>query len=219
VTHIPAEFLYFGKGAKIGRNVHIQARERCSIGDGAAISASCTINAIGGFQLGLYSGIASGCVIFTTEHRFMGAESLPFDLIRQIKPVIIGDYVWIGARVLIHPGVRIGDGAIVGMGSVVNADVPPLAIVSGNPAKVIGMRSATEFERLRAASAGRDPNAQCSVLWVPKFTQRKFADELEKFGFKVAPGEDYFLYKKKERSLQRLENSVAKDLSRSANRH
>jgi len=217
-SYDPEEFMHFGKGAKIGRNVYIQAPERCSIGEAAAISSGCSINAIGGFRLGRFSGIASGCVIFTTEHRFMGATTLPFDLVRQVKPVIIEDFVWIGARVLIHSGVRIGEGAIVGMGSVVNADVAPLTIVSGNPAKVIGKRSAVQFERLREASAGRDPHAQCSLLWVPKFTQRKFENELREFGFDVAQGEEYFLYRKRERSLERIKNTEADQSAKGGDR-
>jgi len=53
------------------------------------------------------------------------------------KPVIIENHVWIGHRVTILPGVRIGAEAVVGAGSVVMKDVPPRTIVSGNPARVI----------------------------------------------------------------------------------
>lgn len=53
------------------------------------------------------------------------------------KPIIIGDYVFIGARSIILKGVTIGEKAIVAAGSAVVKDVPPLTIVAGNPAKVI----------------------------------------------------------------------------------
>ena len=53
---------------------------------------------------------------------------------------MIGNDVWIGARVIILPGVRIGDGAVIGAGSVVTNDVPSLGVVAGNPAKLIHMR-------------------------------------------------------------------------------
>lgn len=52
-------------------------------------------------------------------------------------PVIIEDNVWIGEKSSILPGVHIGYGAIIGAGSVVTKDVPPMAVVGGNPAKVI----------------------------------------------------------------------------------
>ena len=49
----------------------------------------------------------------------------------------IGDDVWIGAGAIILPGVTIGEGAVVGAGAVVTKDIPPFAIVVGNPAKII----------------------------------------------------------------------------------
>jgi maltose O-acetyltransferase len=55
--------------------------------------------------------------------------------------VVIGNRVWIGYRALILPGVTIGDGAVVGAGSVVAKDVEPFAIVVGNPARKVGERS------------------------------------------------------------------------------
>lgn len=55
--------------------------------------------------------------------------------------VIIGDQVWIGYRAVILPGIKIGDGAVVGAGSVVTKDVAPFAIVAGNPARQIGQRN------------------------------------------------------------------------------
>ena len=56
-------------------------------------------------------------------------------------PVEIGDYVWIGARALILPGVRVGEGAVIGAGAVVTRDIPPYAIAAGNPARVIKQRN------------------------------------------------------------------------------
>lgn len=54
--------------------------------------------------------------------------------------VVIEDYVWIASRVTILPGVHIGKGAVVASGAVVTKDVPPMSIVGGVPAKVIGQR-------------------------------------------------------------------------------
>jgi maltose O-acetyltransferase len=55
---------------------------------------------------------------------------------------VIGDDVWIGTRAILLPGVTVGRGAIVGAGAVVTADVPPRAIVGGNPARIIRYRGA-----------------------------------------------------------------------------
>jgi acetyltransferase-like isoleucine patch superfamily enzyme len=55
--------------------------------------------------------------------------------------VIIGDRVWIGYRAIILPGITIGEGAVVGAGSVVTKDIAPYTIVGGNPARFIKERS------------------------------------------------------------------------------
>ena len=52
------------------------------------------------------------------------------------RPIVVGDDAWIGMRAIILGGVTIGRGAVVGAGTVVTDDVPPLSIVSGNPARV-----------------------------------------------------------------------------------
>jgi acetyltransferase-like isoleucine patch superfamily enzyme len=59
-------------------------------------------------------------------------------------PIIIEDEVWLGTNALIMSGVRIGKGAIVAAGAIVTKDVPPYAIVGGNPARIIKMRHSPE---------------------------------------------------------------------------
>jgi acetyltransferase-like isoleucine patch superfamily enzyme len=58
----------------------------------------------------------------------------------QAKPIIIENDVWVASNVLIKEGVRVGNGAVIAMGSLVTKDVPPYALVGGNPAKVIKFR-------------------------------------------------------------------------------
>lgn len=58
----------------------------------------------------------------------------------RVEPVQIGNDVWIGHGVFVKPGIQIGDGAIVGAQAVVTRDVPPYAIVVGNPGRVIRYR-------------------------------------------------------------------------------
>ena len=62
--------------------------------------------------------------------------------------VVIGNHVWIGYRAIILPGIRIGDGAVIGAGSVVTKDVEPFVIVAGNPARPIGQRNQNVSYRL-----------------------------------------------------------------------
>lgn len=62
------------------------------------------------------------------------------------KPVRIGNDCWLGANVVVCPGVTIGDGCVIGAGSVVTRDVPPLSFAAGNPCRVI--RALTEADSL-----------------------------------------------------------------------
>lgn len=62
----------------------------------------------------------------------------------EYKPIIIGNDVWIGARVIIMDGVSVGDGAVIAAGAVVTHDVPDYAVVGGVPAKVIRYRNSEE---------------------------------------------------------------------------
>lgn len=64
-------------------------------------------------------------------------------------PVLVGDYAWIGYGALVCPGVRIGEGAVVGAGSVVSRDVEPWTVVAGNPARPVSKRCIDPAYRLR----------------------------------------------------------------------
>ena len=94
-----------------------------------------------------HSGIE--CMIITQNHNYLGKE-IPYDSTYVYKQVVIDDFVWLGNRVTIVGNVTIGEGAIIGAGAVVTRDVPPLAIVGGNPAKIIKYRDAEHFYRLKA---------------------------------------------------------------------
>jgi putative colanic acid biosynthesis acetyltransferase WcaF len=79
--------------------------------------------------------IAQEAYLCTGTHDFSDA-ALPL----QTAAIAIGVDAFVGARALILPGVTIGDRAVVGAGAVVPKDVPPGAIVAGNPARIIGVR-------------------------------------------------------------------------------
>lgn len=92
-------------------------------------------------SLGRYVMMGPECRIYTNNHKF---ENLCIPMSKQgttaVNPVIIHDDVWIGARVIILPGVTIESGVVIGAGSVVTKDVLEYSIVAGNPARVIGNR-------------------------------------------------------------------------------
>jgi acetyltransferase-like isoleucine patch superfamily enzyme len=71
----------------------------------------------------------------------LGHDPQSPDMADRGGDVIIGNRVWIGYGALILPGLKIGDGAVVGAGAVVTKDVEPFAIVAGNPARKIGERN------------------------------------------------------------------------------
>ena len=73
--------------------------------------------------------------IYTVEHAFDAAQRS--EGIMKARPVTIGNDVWICANTIILPGVTIGDGAVVGAGSVVRHDIPPHTFAAGNPCRTI----------------------------------------------------------------------------------
>lgn len=75
------------------------------------------------------------------QHAYKKANEMNLDIVdRNSFDTVVGNDVWIGYNALILPGVHIGDGAIIGAGSVVTKDVPAYTIVGGNPAKIIRKR-------------------------------------------------------------------------------
>lgn len=99
--------------------------------------------------------------ICAAEHRVDTATTYPLQLVDgKIRngdgtfgkgPITVGHDVWIGARCIILSGVTIGNGAVIGAGSIVTRDVPPYAIAVGNPARTIRYRFAPDvIERLQS---------------------------------------------------------------------
>lgn len=93
-----------------------------------------------------HSGVE--CMIITQNHNYEGVE-IPYDSTYIYKSIRIGDCVWFGNRVTVVGNVNIGEGAIIAAGAVVTKDVPPLAIVGGNPAKVLKYRDSEHYYQLK----------------------------------------------------------------------
>ncbi len=113
------------------------------IGDHSLLSYYTYLEATNLIRIGNHTGIAEFTVIRDTNHVFWGTRE-HFALTPHIaKPIIIGDNVLVGSRCYIHPGVEIGEGAIIGVGSILTEDtkVGPYEVWAGVPAKKIGHRT------------------------------------------------------------------------------
>ncbi len=136
----------YGVGLKVnGRclfNKNIQVGNYCNFNGMSVLGGGTTV-----FGDYFHSGIE--CMIITQNHNYEGTQ-IPYDSTYIYKNVEIGDFVWFGNRVIVTGNVKIGEGAIIAAGSVVCKDVPPLAIVGGNPAKIIKYRNKEHFYKLKA---------------------------------------------------------------------
>lgn len=120
-TVLPPLYIDYGKPVTIG--------ERCWI------QQCCTFFGRGGITIGNDVFIGPKVNLITINH-----DPDPDNRSATYgKPIVLEDKVWIGINATILPGVRVGYGAIVAAGAVVTKDVPPMAIVGGNPAKIIKM--------------------------------------------------------------------------------
>jgi maltose O-acetyltransferase len=128
---------YCGKNVNFDRNTQFPS-DLC-IGDNSGIGANSIIAR--NVTIGKDVMMGPDVIIYTTNHGFDDVE-IPMNKQGHTKPkpVIIGDDVWIGARVIILPGVNVKRGSIIGAGSIVTRDVEEYSIVGGNPAKLIRKR-------------------------------------------------------------------------------
>jgi acetyltransferase-like isoleucine patch superfamily enzyme len=137
-----------GRGLEVETPLFLNMPENIEIGDYVRLGAHTVIDGRGGLVIGSHTILSNFVTILTSDHQYEGAETIPFGSSYIDRPVQIGEGVWIGMHVCIRPGVRIGKGAILGLGAVVTKDIPAYAIAGGNPAKVIKYRDVESFERL-----------------------------------------------------------------------
>ena len=146
---VQADMRHIRLGPDVCRAFHLVQPRSLAIGNGTVLNGDCYLNAQGGIRIGRFCHIGKGLTVLSSNHNFRSRLSIPYDEHDVLKPVAIGDAVWIGANVSIAPGSQVGDGAILALGAVVRGDVPSCAIVAGNPATVVGWRDRDDFERLR----------------------------------------------------------------------
>lgn len=139
--HHCRRFIYRLAGATIGKgsSIHMMATffslKNLKVGEDTVIGWRVFLDGRAPLTIGNHVDIASEVMIYNSQHD-LDAE----DFGDVLKPVVIEDYVFIGPRVIIIPGVKIGRGAAVAAGAVVTKDVAPMAIVGGVPAKEIRKR-------------------------------------------------------------------------------
>lgn len=123
-------------------NKHVTVGKHCNFNG---------MNVTGGGNVcfGDYFHSGRECLIITQNHNYEGM-AIPYDNTYIYKSIIIGQCVWFGHRVTVVGNVTIGEGAIIAAGSLVCKDVPPLAIVGGNPSRIIKYRNSTHYYNLKA---------------------------------------------------------------------
>jgi len=129
----------FTRTTFLGHNVHF---------NGMRISGTGRVDIGDNFHSG------AGCLIITDVHNYEGTE-LPYDDTVIVKDVVIEDNVWLGDRVIVLGGVRIGEGAIIQAGSVVVRDIEPCVIAGGHPAVPFSARDRAHYDELKQRDARR----------------------------------------------------------------
>ena len=149
-----------GDNINIERGAYIARGRTISIGSNSSIG----INAAVGAYTRIGSNVMMGpeVLVFTRNH---STDRVDTPMIMQgyeeTAPVTIGDDVWIGARVIILPGVSIGSSTVLGAGAVVAKDVPAGSVVVGNPGRVVRNRYSPISRAARRRVAGIElPKAQ-----------------------------------------------------------
>lgn len=145
-SHHIRRFFYRLAGMKIGKGstIHMGAKfyepGNIEIGKDSIIGEGAVLDGRDKLIIGNHVGIASEVMVYNAEHDIHDENFKA-----KIEPVVIEDYVFIGPRAIILPGIKIGKGAVVAAGAVVTKSVEPMNIVGGIPARVIGQRKVKDL--------------------------------------------------------------------------
>ncbi len=115
--------------------------DKIEMDDGVGFNYGCYVNGFGGLVIGEGTIFGPYTMIHTANHRIDDpSRPIPEQGWEEAPPVQIGAQCWIGMGVCILPGVRIGEGSVLGAGSVVTSDLDAYTVAVGNPAKAIKSR-------------------------------------------------------------------------------
>lgn len=149
-SHLVRRFFYRLAGIRIGRGstIHMHARfynpHTITIGKDSILGEGIVLDGRARLTIGNHVDIASDVMIYNSEHNVHSEEFASETGVVE-APVVIEDYVFIGPRAIILPGVTLKKGAVVGAGAVVTKDVEEYIIVGGVPAKEIGERKVKDL--------------------------------------------------------------------------
>ncbi len=138
---------YRGKNVQISRPSIIKGIENIYMYENTNIFSNALIISVWAkFVMKKNSGAAEGLTVITSNHTFQVGVFFKSLMNKEetAKDVVVEEDVWLGANVTLLSGVTIGRGAIVGAGSVCRKSVPPYAIVTGNPSKIVGFKFTPE---------------------------------------------------------------------------
>lgn len=133
-----------GSNVFILRSCNLMNPSKIHLGNYVSINHHTSLGGHGNLNIGNYVLIGPNCNILTANHSFSRYDVPIMHQGITFKDITIEDDVWIGASVVVLPGVTIGRGAIIASNAVVSKDVPSFAIVGGVPAKILKYRFDTE---------------------------------------------------------------------------
>ena len=137
-----ADRVWIGRDVYVGHDAILKGYHAGELrgGDGTWIGQRCFLHAAGNLTIGRNVGVGPCVKVITSAHAEAGREVPILHAPLRFAPVAIEDDADLGVGAIVLPGVTIGRGAQVGAGAVVTRDVPPYAVVAGNPAKILRHR-------------------------------------------------------------------------------
>lgn len=125
-----------GDNTTIWMNAWFDTLGRLAIGNNSVINQRCRLDSRGGLSIGDNVSVSAEVCFLTADHDIQHPSC-----VGRNRPIVVGNFVFIGTRAMVLPGVTIGDGAVIGAGAVVTRDVAAYSVVAGVPARVIGSRN------------------------------------------------------------------------------
>lgn len=137
-----------GLGCRLKPGLRVKFPWRLALGDHCWLGEGVWIDNLAPVSLADRVCLSQAAYLCTGNHDF---RSPGFDLV--VQPIRIGSQAWVAARAVLAPGTTVGAGAVVGLGAVASGAIAPGVIVRGNPAVVVGQRSAPQPGTIRCVQA------------------------------------------------------------------